>query len=513
MEIQDRNILLQQMLGIKLGNILPDNKAESGFAEMLKPQPSEQPKTSFADNLKAEKEVKTANVAKEKEIPVKKDKESVKEKTQTKETVKTNDKQPVKAEETAPEQTKDVPEEAGALNAQGQNDSPIVENQSPEAETPVSVQITGEDGVDILMSELGAEILLPESETQMPVQQSELLEMQPVAEETVELPKMSKAQQPATAEENLLPLTEEEALVLEQAKYLDEKIDAPVKMKINVDTKEEKIAAPVKMKINVDTKEEKIAAPVAKDVLKNRFEIDSLFQSVDSDALAQTDIDGAETLTVKNSAPTVHAKEMPAAVDFGTFAGADVRVAGDNSVEASLKPAEMVVSGKEVVFETANAQRAEAFARTNETASRDVFKGMSKEVVEQIKVNITKSAVKGIDTIDIQLKPEDLGQIRVKMHIAKDGKLQAEIVASRAETADMLQKEVSNLSKAFNEAGYDTDSKSFSFSFQDENAAGNKKNDSGLSRFIGDKLEQEAEAVAENDNLGYDPVLGLNIRV
>lgn len=496
MEIQDRNILLQQMLGIKLGNILPDNKAESGFAEMLKPQPSEQPKTSFADNLKAEKEVKTANVAKEKEIPVKKDKESVKEKTQTKETVKTNDKQPVKAEETAPEQTKDVPEEAGALNAQGQNDSPIVENQSPEAETPVSVQITGEDGVDILMSELGAEILLPESETQMPVQQAELLEMQPVAEETVELPKMSKAQQPATAEENLLPLTEEEALVLEQAKYLDEKIDAPVKMKINV-----------------EIKEEKIAAPVAKDVLKNRFEIDSLFQSVDSDALAQTDVDGAETLTVKNSAPTVHAKEMPAAVDFGTFAGADVRVAGDNSVEALLKPAEMVVSGKEVVFETANAQRAEAFARTNETASRDVFKGMSKEVVEQIKVNITKSAVKGIDTIDIQLKPEDLGQIRVKMHIAKDGKLQAEIVASRAETADMLQKEVSNLSKAFNEAGYDTDSKSFSFSFQDENAAGNKKNDSGLSRFIGDKLEQEAEAVAENDNLGYDPVLGLNIRV
>lgn len=496
MEIQDRNILLQQMLGIKLGNILPDNKAESGFAEMLKPQPSEQSKTSFADNLKAEKEVKTANVAKEKEIPVKKDKESVKEKTQTKETVKTNDKQPVKAEETAPEQTKDVPEEAGALNAQGQNDSPIVENQSPEAETPVSVQIIGEDGVDILMSELGAEILLPESETQMPVQQAELLEMQPVAEEAVELPKMSKAQQPATAEENLLPLTEEEALVLEQAKYLDEKIDAPVKMKINV-----------------EIKEEKIAAPVAKDVLKNRFEIDSLFQSVDSDALAQTDIDGAETLTVKNSAPTVHAKEMPAAVDFGTFAGADVRVAGDNSVEALLKPAEMVVSGKEVVFETANAQRAEAFARTNETASRDVFKGMSKEVVEQIKVNITKSAVKGIDTIDIQLKPEDLGQIRVKMHIAKDGKLQAEIVASRAETADMLQKEVSNLSKAFNEAGYDTDSKSFSFSFQDENAAGNKKNDSGLSRFIGDKLEQEAEAVAENDNLGYDPVLGLNIRV
>jgi flagellar hook-length control protein FliK len=174
----------------------------------------------------------------------------------------------------------------------------------------------------------------------------------------------------------------------------------------------------------------------------------------------------------------------------------------------------MAVSGKEAVTEVVNTSRNEAFAKINETANRDAFKGMAKEVVEQIKVNITKSAVKGVDTIDIQLKPEDLGKVQIKMHIAKDGKVQAEIIASRAETADLLQKDASSLSKAFNEAGYDTDAKSFTFSFQDENQArGKEKDDAGLLKFIGDALEQEAEAFAGNDNLEYDPVLGLNIRV
>jgi hypothetical protein len=70
------------------------------------------------------------------------------------------------------------------------------------------------------------------------------------------------------------------------------------------------------------------------------------------------------------------------------------------------------------------------------------------------------------------------------------------------------------LSKAFNEAGYDTDSKSFTFSFQNENQAkGQEKDNAGLLKFIGDTLEQEAENVVGNDNLGYDPLLGLNIKV
>ena len=105
-------------------------------------------------------------------------------------------------------------------------------------------------------------------------------------------------------------------------------------------------------------------------------------------------------------------------------------------------------------------------------------------------------------------------KIWVKFHIAKDGKLHADIISSRPETMDMLQKDVSSLAKAFSDAGYDTDSRSFNFSFQNENQAREQqKDDTGLLKFIGDTLEQEAESMAGNDNLGYDPILGLNIRV
>lgn len=51
--------------------------------------------------------------------------------------------------------------------------------------------------------------------------------------------------------------------------------------------------------------------------------------------------------------------------------------------------------------------------------AEEALKGMSREVVEQVKVNITKSAVKGVDKIDVTLKPEDLGHIEIKCKFPK----------------------------------------------------------------------------------------------
>ena len=148
------------------------------------------------------------------------------------------------------------------------------------------------------------------------------------------------------------------------------------------------------------------------------------------------------------------------------------------------------------------------------TSFRDVYKGMGKEVIDQVKVNITKSAVKGIDKVDIQLKPEDLGHIEVKMQIGKDGKLQAHIIASRPETAEILQKDVASLQKAFNEAGFQTDEGSLSFSFRNEGQSGQERNN--LRSFIGQALEQETTVDVLNDtsyNGNWTGVGGLNIRV
>ena len=155
-------------------------------------------------------------------------------------------------------------------------------------------------------------------------------------------------------------------------------------------------------------------------------------------------------------------------------------------------------------------------AAENKTSFRDIYKGMSREVAEQVKVNITKSAVKGVDSIEIKLKPEELGHIEIKMQLSKDGKLQAHIIASRAETGEMLQKELPTLEKAFNDAGFNLDEGSLSFSYREENSAQEQNNE--LRNFIGRVLEQDAE----NENTPeygshisevWDGTSALNIRV
>lgn len=160
-----------------------------------------------------------------------------------------------------------------------------------------------------------------------------------------------------------------------------------------------------------------------------------------------------------------------------------------------------------------------AKARTAEQLKspvNDTYKGMSRETVEQVKVNITKSAVKGVDKIDISLKPEELGHIEIKMHLAKNGKLQAEIIASRPETMEMLQKEAQNLQRSFEDAGFQTDENSLSFSCREDNAqSGQQERNYEMRRFIGEALDGDFS----NDNLsGYaesswDGQSGLNIRV
>ena len=136
---------------------------------------------------------------------------------------------------------------------------------------------------------------------------------------------------------------------------------------------------------------------------------------------------------------------------------------------------------------------------------------MTRDIAEQIKVNITQSAIKGVDKVEIKLNPADLGQLEIKMQIGKDGRLQAHIIASNAETLDLLQKDLSNLKDAFNNAGYQTDDGSFSFSYRGEEQNNNNEREQ-LRNFIGEVIAQDiAEELAANND--YVSVDGVNIRV
>lgn len=275
-----------------------------------------------------------------------------------------------------------------------------------------------------------------------------------------------------------------------------------------------------KVKVEVSVKEEKIADAVDGGLVKNAKLSDETLSAVveSKDAVKGNPLTEVKT-PAQQAAAQNQIREMPLTMTAGAVSNAAAAAADDTAAVAvstetgSVTLAHAGTVGGEML---ANA-KASVANDSSSTSFRDVYKGMGKEVVDQIKVNITKSAVKGVDKIEIQLKPEDLGHIEVKMQIGKDGKLQAHIVASRPETAEILQKEIGNLQKAFNEAGFQTDEGSLSFSFRDDGQAGQNQERNNLRNFIGDVLEQETAMDAAVGDLfartAWDGKNGLNIRV
>ena len=175
-----------------------------------------------------------------------------------------------------------------------------------------------------------------------------------------------------------------------------------------------------KVKVEVSVKEEKIADAVDGGLVKNAKLSDETLSAVveSKDAVKGNPLTEVKT-PAQQAAAQNQIREMPLTMTAGAVSNAAAAAADDTAAVAvstetgSVTLAHAGTVGGEML---ANA-KASAANDSSSTSFRDVYKGMGKEVVDQIKVNITKSAVKGVDKIEIQLKPEDLGHIEVKMQI------------------------------------------------------------------------------------------------
>ncbi len=266
------------------------------------------------------------------------------------------------------------------------------------------------------------------------------------------------------------------------------------------------------VEVELSIKEEKISYADNKKLVKDSFILQEYADAQDEISNAETIMSqpkgqSAQGSKVANMAmmqnPTIVNDEKP-------INQQSMNIGEVKQVSSANMSNQSVMSGAEFLASA----KAEQAGKNNQTSLNDVYKGMSKEAVEQVKVNITKSAVKGVDTIEVRLQPEELGHIEIKMQI-KGGKLQAHIISSRPETMEALQKDAQILEKAFNDAGFQTDSNSLSFSFRNEGNQAQEQS-SKLRDFIGEVFEQEAqsdEKIAEAANQNWSAERGLNIRV
>ena len=328
-----------------------------------------------------------------------------------------------------------------------------------------------------------------------------MAEIAPVIENVAEnMPSSEKKMQNQkleSSEPSLLDETNALEQNLTEGNPLDELI-ADKSVKIDVTVKEEKISYAENKSLVKD-------ALVLQEVAKNGESLQEE-QPVSQQAPQAKATSGNANLAVN----TASSQNMAMLAEENTQTTQNIAITEVKQASSTSNTSQAIVTGSEFLASA----KAENSGKSNQTTLSDVYKGMSKEAVEQVKVNITKSAVKGVDTIEVRLKPEELGHIEIKMQI-KNGKLQAHIISSRPETMEALQRDAQVLEKAFNEAGFQTDSNSLSFSFRNEgNQAQEQSNQ--LRNFIGKVFEQEANsdvAAAEAANQNWSAENGLNIRV
>ena len=149
---------------------------------------------------------------------------------------------------------------------------------------------------------------------------------------------------------------------------------------------------------------------------------------------------------------------MPARADSGvTQTGTNQSNAGSAAAPQPTAQAGATQSGQsftQAVQQTATAERPPA--------------PTSSQVIDQIKVNISKSVKAGMDRVNIQLRPENLGRIEVKMELSQDGKVRALVTAEHKDTLDLLQRDSRGLEKALQDAGLRTDSNNLHFELKSE---------------------------------------------
>lgn len=141
--------------------------------------------------------------------------------------------------------------------------------------------------------------------------------------------------------------------------------------------------------------------------------------------------------------------------------------------------------------QTQNSQNS-AEAKAAQQTATDRPPVTPREIVDQIKVVITRAAKAGLDKVTIQLKPAELGRIDVKLEMSEDHKVRVTVTADNKETLALLQSDSHTLERTLNDAGLRTDSANLHFNLRSESDPREAQNGQGQNRGQGNANAETA---------------------
>jgi flagellar hook-length control protein FliK len=216
--------------------------------------------------------------------------------------------------------------------------------------------------------------------------------------------------------------------------------------------------------------------------------------------------DGIEPKEPKTPAATQHAKAAENAPPPPT-AKAEARIENAPAFATQTSSATNTIGNVAAVplHITANS----ALPTLSSLAALRVDTPIEKGVpVNGLAVEIVAKATEGSKRFEIRLDPPELGRIDVRLDVDQSGKVTSRLVVERAETLDLLRRDVHQLERALANAGLDTGG-GLEFSLRDQNSA-NRDQQQGESGNRSHLIVPEDETIAaEAARRGYGRMIGL----
>jgi flagellar hook-length control protein FliK len=138
---------------------------------------------------------------------------------------------------------------------------------------------------------------------------------------------------------------------------------------------------------------------------------------------------------------------------------------------------------------------------------------------EQVAIQVQRAVRDGASRITVQLRPAELGPVEVRLDFAQDGRVSATILADRADTLDMLQRDARTLERSLQDAGLKADSGSLSFDLRDGSRNGSGSQQMAGGNREGTPMPARPERQATADTGSTQPTMastadgGVDIRV
>ncbi len=212
-------------------------------------------------------------------------------------------------------------------------------------------------------------------------------------------------------------------------------------------------------------------------------------------------IDGGQPQTAVLSGNTAQQANISAQqVAGGGIARTEVAPLRAAELPAPVTPNSANVQSTGNTFATALGQTTGNTATTQTSSAERPLPAQPQQIIDQIKVNITRAAKAGLDRVTILLRPEELGRIDIKLEMTDEGAVRASITADKPATLELLQREVRGLERALQDAGLQTDTDNLEFNLRSDTNDRLAEDAKDQNRRAPQSSEDDAKLSADNEN-------------